>query len=338
MPLTSLESAFIPGQTVNPSKPIELACQGGGTGAYAFYVGLASVLTQTEFLKSVGRMYLSSAAGPPMMVSIVKGHESIRGLTDVALKGIPDGNVINFWRAFHRGDYFAIDHLVYDIIAKHDLRPKQFWDHEAEINFLTSYIDQGMFVPAVLSNKDPLLREQYEENILPLIEACIAIPIVYGKTVEINGKRHMDQGAIIQIPHHYIPIERPQVVIVTKPEEHVPQRGDVGERALFRMYQAQRRTDPFILKTVRDRYRIFRINEEDLQARYAARQKEGTEAGMVVVRPSEELPAATCHSRAELQRALDIGKRTAERYLLKLERLHAYAIANTPSARIQEAS
>lgn len=338
MPLTSLESAFVPGKTVNPSKPIEIACQGGGTGAYAFYVGLASVLTQTEFLKSVGRMYLSSAAGPSMMVSMVKGHESIDGLTDVALKGIPNGNVINFWRAFHRGDYFAIDHLVYDIIAQHDLRPKQFWDHAAEINFLTSHIDQGMFVPAVLSNKDPSLRKQYEENILPLIEACIAIQIVYGKTVEINGKGHMDQGAIIQIPHHYIPLERSQVVILTKPAEHLPKRGDTGERVLFSMYRAQGRADPFILKTVADRYRILRINEEDLQARYAERQREGTEEGMVIIRPNENLPCATCHSRNELQRALDIGKRTAERYILALEQLQAYAAVNTPSAAVREAS
>ena len=330
MTITSLDDLFQPGKTVNPQRPIEIACQGGGTPAYAFYVGLLTVLTKTDFFDHVGRAYLSSGSAPPVTMGLVKGEEGIEGLTRVALEGIPHGNIINWGNVVRWKPYFDVNHLVNGIIAKHDLRSQQFWDHETEINLLTSFIEEDQIKPAVLSNKDPQLRERYAENILPLLHACIAIPLVYGGRVNIGGREHMDQGVITQIPYGNIPYNRPQLIITTEPESLNGEKMDFRERIFLNaIHYIQRKGDAHTFNAVMKRYKTLSRDMRGLYDRNALRYLEKTEQGIVVIQPDEPLGRATCKSRTELQRALDMGMHTAEKYLPKLEMLKEYAAANT---------
>lgn len=254
-------------------RKLTLVTQGGGIGGGAYVVGVMKALKQLGVLPYIGRT-IASSAGVPATVYPLMGKDRLA--EHVWIEEVTKPEVVDLRRALTNRPILDIDFLVDEILAKHPLDREAFNNHPIEMQLSATRIDrerqsleQHMFTN----------RDTYEP--LQMMKAAIAIPIVYGRTVIIEGAGEFIDGGILR----QISFEG-DIQIITEPRNKGEGTGGYGERLLFKRYASHDPIEAKIHEAARARHGLYmreymQILEE--LPRYPNK---------VLIQPEEHVPAA----------------------------------------------
>lgn len=207
----------------NSSAFLTLVAQGGGIGGGAYVVGVMKALKNLGMLPSIQRT-IASSAGIPATVYSIMGKDRL--VEQVWVEEVTKSAVVDIRRALSNRPILDIDYLVDCILAEHPFDPDLFHRHPVEMQMSATRVDRESqtLEHHMFSNRDP-------HDPLQMIKAGIAIPIVYGRTVVIEGAgEFLDGGLLRQISFEG------DIQIITESRNKTATTGGYGERLLMKRY------------------------------------------------------------------------------------------------------
>ncbi len=254
-------------------RKITLVSQGGGIGGGAYVVGVMKALRVLGILPYM-KQTITSSAGTPAVVYPLMGKDRLA--EHVWVEEVTRPEVVNLRRAVTGRPILDIDFLVDEILAKHPFEPGTFHEHPVEMQISATRIDRERqtLEHHFFTNRDP-----YEP--LQIMKAAIAIPIVYGRTVIIEGAGEFIDGGLLR----QVSFEG-DIQIITEPRNKVTTTGGYGERLLLKRYAT---SDPIAVKI-----------HEAARARHGLYMQEYMQIledlpkypNKVLIQPEEHVPAA----------------------------------------------
>ena len=254
-------------------RKLTLVSQGGGIGGGAYVVGAMKALKALGVLPYIERT-ITSSAGTPAVVYPLMGKDRLA--EHVWVEEVTRQEVVDIRRAITNKPILDIDYLVDEILRKHPFDTEAFQQHPVEMQMSTTRIDREKqtLEHHMFTNRDP-----YDP--LRIIKATIAIPIVYGRTVIIEGAgEFIDGGILWQVSFEG------DIQIITEPRNKTTTMGGYGERLLLKRYAKDDPIEAKIHEAARARHGLYmaeylRILEE--LPRYPHK---------VLIQPDESVPAA----------------------------------------------
>ncbi len=254
-------------------RKLTLVSQGGGIGGGAYVVGVMKALKTIGVLSSIERT-ITSSAGTPAVVYPLMGKDRLAEY--VWVEEVTRREVVDIRRAVTNRPILDIDYLVDEILRKHPFDPEIFHHHPVEMQISATRIEREKetLEHHMFTNRDP-------HDPLQMIKAGISIPIVYDRTILIEGAgEFMDGGILRQISFEG------DIQIITEPKNKSTIIGGYGEQLLLRRYKSN---DPMKMKI-----------HEAARARHALYMREYREVlrtlpehpYKVLIQPDEHVPAA----------------------------------------------
>lgn len=259
-------------------QQLSLVSQGGGIGGGAYVVGVMKALKEYGLLPCLTKTYTSSS-GTPAVVYPLLGKDRL--LEYVWTEEVTKPEVIDLRRAVSRNPALNIDYLVDGILAQHPFDERTFHEHPTTMYISVTQVGD-VLKHHFFTNRDPYAP-------LTMIKASIAIPLLYGKAVNVGGVDYIDGGVTSQLPFFDVPCYEPMIVIVTNHKDK-PLTPGFGERQLLRIDRLRKKTPFSILAAVQGRHQLYAKEYGELMDRYWHRQS------VVMIQPEEPLPAnMTCN-------------------------------------------
>lgn len=226
---------------------ITLVSQGGGIGGGAYVVGVMKALKELGVLPYMTKTVASSAAAPAVVYTIM-GQDAL--LEWVWTEEITKPEVVNrnITKILKGYPILDIDYLVEQILRKYPFDGEKFHAHCTEIQMSVTEAGESL-EHRLLSNRDP-----YDP--LLMVKAAIAIPAVYGKTVNIESKEYFDGGILSQLPHKYAPENENKIIIATE-QSGLELRKSPAEEVYLRLCEAQGRLEPKIKYAIQNRHLVY---------------------------------------------------------------------------------
>lgn len=146
-------------------------------------------------------------------------------------------------------------------------------------------------------------------NVFALLKATMAIPIAYGKVVDVEGTPYVDGGVAHPVPiEHTLSMQHDQaVVILTQPRGYRRRKNPIVARLMAASYTRY----PAIAPALVERWRV--ANEA-----LATIERLEDEGKIAVIRPSGPLPAGRLsRSRDDILATLEVGRKAARAWLAR---------------------
>ncbi len=254
-------------------RKLTLVSQGGGIGGGAYVVGAMKALKALGVLQYIQRTTTSSAGTPAVIYPLI-GKDRLA--EHIWVEEVTRPEVVDLRRAVTNRPILDIDYLVDEILAKHPFEPSTFHQHPVEMQMSATRIDRERqtLEHHMFSNRDP-----YDP--LRIIKATIAIPIVYGRTVIIEGAGEFIDGGILR----QVSFEG-DIQIITEPRDKTATTGGYGERLLVKRYATSDPIDAKIHEAARARHGLY-------MAEYLKILEEMPRSPhKVLIQPEKHVPAA----------------------------------------------
>jgi predicted patatin/cPLA2 family phospholipase len=146
-----------------------------------------------------------------------------------------------------------------------------------------------------------------ERNLFQLLKATMALPVVYGRVVNVEGVPYIDGGIADAIPLQAALALDPGrlIVVTTRPSGYRKQRTPLASDLLRHNY----RSFPALWPALRNRWESYNRSVMKLEALERLGRVE-------VIRPSTALPASRMtRDRGRIIETLELGRRAAAAFL-----------------------
>jgi predicted patatin/cPLA2 family phospholipase len=209
------------GPPVSNGRKLALLVEGGGMRGVCSAGGLVA-LDALGFRHAFDEIYATSAGA--MNVAYMLAGQAVFGI-QIYYKEINNDKFINFWRLSKVVDIdFIFDRVVTQI------RPLDTATVlEAPCDFFVAVLDKDSAETMVLRTKD------YPEEVLSLLKATTALPVVYNRSVQIGSRHFIDGGLGSPVPLDQA-IEggcTDLLVFLTRPPSYLSEMPEWWERRLF---------------------------------------------------------------------------------------------------------
>lgn len=145
------------------------------------------------------------------------------------------------------------------------------------------------------------------ENVLALLQATMALPVVYGRVVHVDGVPYIDGGVADAIPLEAALATSPERVIVVSTRPHGYRKRPA--RLAHDLLRYNYRGFPALWPALRNRWESYNRAIVKLEALERLGRVE-------VIRPTEALPASRMtRDRARIVETLELGQRAARTFL-----------------------
>jgi predicted patatin/cPLA2 family phospholipase len=202
-------------------RKLALLVEGGGMRGVCSAGGLVA-LDAMGFRNVFDQIYATSAGA--MNVAYMLAGQAVFGI-QIYYKEINNGKFINFWRLSKVVNIdFIFDTVVTQIRPLNTARVL-----EAPCEFLVTVLDKDSAETVVLRTTD------YPQEILALLKATTALPVVYNRSVQIGSRHYIDGGLGSPVPLDHA-IQRgctDLLVFLTRPPSYVSAMPEWWERRLF---------------------------------------------------------------------------------------------------------
>jgi len=146
-----------------------------------------------------------------------------------------------------------------------------------------------------------------EQNVFPLLKATMALPVVYGRVVDVDGVPYIDGGIADAIPFEAALALEPRrvIVVTTRPLGYRKVKVRFGGDLLRYNYHAF----PAVWPALRNRWEAYNRSIMKLEA--------FERLGLIeVIRPAAQLPASRMtRDRARIIQTLELGEAAARAFL-----------------------
>jgi predicted patatin/cPLA2 family phospholipase len=148
-----------------------------------------------------------------------------------------------------------------------------------------------------------------EHNVFPLLRATMALPVVYGRVVDVEGEPYIDGGVTDAIPFQAALALSPRraIVVTTRPLGYRKVQAKFGSDLLRYNYRAF----PAVWPALRNRWETYNRAISKLEAFERLGHLE-------VIRPAAPLPASRMtRDRGRIIQTLELGRAAARAFLDK---------------------
>jgi len=202
-------------------RKLALLVEGGGMRGVCSAGGLVA-LDAMGFRHSFNQIYATSAGA--MNVAYMLAGQAVFGI-QIYYKEINNDKFINFWRL---SKVVNIDYIFDKVVTQ--IRPLDTAKVlEAPCDFLIAVLDKDTAESVVLRTRD------YPDEVLSLLKATTALPVVYNRSVEIGSRHFIDGGLGSPVPLDQA-IEAgctDLLVFLTRPPSYQSETPEWWERRLF---------------------------------------------------------------------------------------------------------
>jgi predicted patatin/cPLA2 family phospholipase len=160
-----------------------------------------------------------------------------------------------------------------------------------------------------------------QSNLFQLLKATMALPVVYGRVVRVDGVPYIDGGIADAIPLEAALALDPKrlIVVTTRPSGYRKKPAPFAGDLLRYNY----RTFPALWPALRNRWETYNRSVMKLEAL----ERLGR---VVVIRPTESLPASRMtRDRGRIIETLELGRQAARVFLTGLDQ-HSALTASSP--------
>jgi predicted patatin/cPLA2 family phospholipase len=213
--------AGLPAPPPSTGRKLALLVEGGGMRGVCSAGGLVA-LDAMGFRNVFDQIYATSAGA--MNVAYMLAGQAVFGI-QIYYKEINNDKFINFRRLRKVVDIdFIFDRVVTQIRPLNTARVL-----EAPCEFLVSVLDKDSAETVVLRTTD------YPREILSLLKATTALPVVYNRSVQIGSRHYIDGGLGSPVPLDHA-IQQgctDLLVFLTRPPSYISEMPEWWERRLF---------------------------------------------------------------------------------------------------------
>lgn len=278
--------------SIQRHRETSLVIEGGGLRG-AFCAGALEALDRLGYPRPT--QVFATSAGAPSAAYLGTGQ--IQRAVQLWENRTHADHLVSPWHWFKRRPLMDIDKLV-DCFRAHPALDVVRFDDPQQHTFITV---------THCETARPRHLRMTQRNAFDLLTAGMALPLAYGRTVELDGDAYIDGGITDSIPIERALLDMPDhvLVVLTRPSGYSKQRSKVAERAFamqYRRYPAL--VEAFCQRS--ERYnRTLRLVEQ-LEA----------EGRISVVRPRVALPASRMtRDRALILKTIQLGRDAAREWL-----------------------
>lgn len=259
----------------------------GGAMRVAYALGVLEVVQASELSDRVGEIYTSSA-GTIAALGFVGAD--LRPFADALLPKLSGTRFINPRRV---GKVVDVDYLVEVVLSSIDIK-KAFAADQAGVTVSMVHARSGLAEYARLT----------ASNAAQLLRATMAIPVLYGRTVRVNGQQYVDGGVVDPVPVAQAVAHGNGGaigIVLTKMMDEASASNSARERLMIRL-------DPRVSGPVR---RLL-LTKKPLRAQAQQWIKAGAlrDRRLVTVVPSDprQIVSRTCTDEAALEQFRELGR------------------------------
>lgn len=213
---------------VSHGRKLALLVEGGGMRGVCSAGGLVA-LDAMGFRNAFDEIYATSAGA--MNVAYMLANQAVFGI-QIYYKEINNDKFINFWRLRKPVN---IDYIFDNVVTQ--IRPLNTAKVlEAPSEFYVAVIDKESAESVVLRTRD------YPDEVLSLLKATTALPVVYNRAVQVGARHYIDGGLGSPVPLDHA-MEKgctDLLVFLTRPPAYESAAPEWWERRLFSMLCAKK--------------------------------------------------------------------------------------------------
>lgn len=209
------------GPPFSDGRKLALLVEGGGMRGVCSAGGLVA-LDAMGFRYAFDQIYATSAGA--MNVAYMLAGQAVFGI-QIYYKEINNDKFINFWRL---SKVVNIDFIFDTVVTK--IRPLDTAKVlEAPCDFLIAVLDKDTAESVVLRTRD------YPDDVLSLLKATTALPVVYNRSVQIGSRHFIDGGLGSPVPLDQAIAAgcTDLLVFFTRPPSYQSEMPEWWERRLF---------------------------------------------------------------------------------------------------------